>query len=466
MTGVIRLFDIRKEAARQNQRYFQKLVSDNPGMGQSAWEVLVSDTLEEALRGADLVMISILPGSLRHMKIDVHLPERYGIYQSVGDTIGPGGFSRALRAIPLFRDFAKAIQAYCPDAWVVNYTNPMSMLVNTLVQSFPDIKVFGYCHEVFDSQRLYASILEQYFALDEAGKEAFLRGDLDLVKQKMKVMGKPFGKNGRWKGIDRHDVRIRVFGINHFTFIDEIIYQDKDVKEIVESWIRLFRIHNRHRLHAWLPPLWLAFRNWNNVKFELYERFGVFGAAGDRHLAEFLPETYLPLGQKRIHRFGFFLTPVWVRVIYDKIRTRQLKKDMSMRHKIALKRSDEDGVTQLIPLIGGPSIVTNVNRINRGQMIDLPIGTAVETNALLSFDSIHESKVETAIPKELKERLLLHATHQFDFVKHYLARNKAGLIDVFLSDPSVSRLGDQNGRKLFQKMLSANADALEDWLLS
>lgn len=101
------------------------------------------------MTGADFVVISILPGIFDEMEFDVHLPERLGIWQSVGDTAGPGGMIRALRSIPMFVEIAEAIKAYSPDAWVINYTNPMSLLVKTLYTVFPEIKAFGCCHEVF-----------------------------------------------------------------------------------------------------------------------------------------------------------------------------------------------------------------------------------------------------------------------------------------------------------------------------
>lgn len=66
------------------------------------------------------------------MGSDIHTPEEYGIYQAVGDTAGPGGYIRGLRTVPMFIEIAEAIKTYCPSAWVINYTNPMSLCVKTL----------------------------------------------------------------------------------------------------------------------------------------------------------------------------------------------------------------------------------------------------------------------------------------------------------------------------------------------
>ena len=74
------------------------------------WNYTVSDSLQSALTGADFIVISILPGTFDEMAVDVHMPERLGIYQSVGDTAGPGGAMRALRTIPMYVEIAQAIR--------------------------------------------------------------------------------------------------------------------------------------------------------------------------------------------------------------------------------------------------------------------------------------------------------------------------------------------------------------------
>ena len=80
----------------------------------------MSGSLKEALTGADFVVISILPATFEEMRSDVHLPERVGIWQPVGDTVGAGGFMRAMRTIPMFVEIGEAIRDYAPEAWVIN----------------------------------------------------------------------------------------------------------------------------------------------------------------------------------------------------------------------------------------------------------------------------------------------------------------------------------------------------------
>ena len=124
MGGVITLYDIDAVAAEHNKIIGNAISARPEAVGK--WEYRTAPSLKEALTGADFVIASILPGTFREMASDVHLPERHGIYQSVGDTAGPGGLVRALRTIPMYVEIAEAVAAYAPNAWVINYTNPMT----------------------------------------------------------------------------------------------------------------------------------------------------------------------------------------------------------------------------------------------------------------------------------------------------------------------------------------------------
>ena len=124
LSGTVSLYDIDREAAERNARIGRTLPARPEA--KSAWTYEVACSLHEALAGADFVVISILPGTFDEMESDVHLPERVGVYQSVGDTVGPGGLIRALRALPMMAEIGRAVRDFAPQAWVVNYTNPMS----------------------------------------------------------------------------------------------------------------------------------------------------------------------------------------------------------------------------------------------------------------------------------------------------------------------------------------------------
>ena len=118
ISGTIRLYDIDREAAKRNESIGNHLMAREETKGN--WTFVTADSLQEALTGADFAVISILPGTFDEMEADVHMPERLGIWQSVGDTAGLGGMIRALRSIPMFVEIAEAVRDYAPDVWVVN----------------------------------------------------------------------------------------------------------------------------------------------------------------------------------------------------------------------------------------------------------------------------------------------------------------------------------------------------------
>ena len=277
MEGVLYLYDIDRPAAENNKIIGEK-ISALP-QAVSHWRYEVSDTLEQALEQADFVVISILPGTFEEMRADVHLPEEYGIYQSVGDTVGPGGLIRALRTVPMYWTIGYAIQKCCPRAWVINYTNPMSVCVGTLYSVFPEIRAFGCCHEVFGTQKLLSHMLRVQCGIPN---------------------------------VPREEIKVNVLGINHFTWFDKVSYQGTDLLPLYRTFA------GRYYENGFAEG---ADRNWMNdsfvcahrVKFDLFLRYGLVAAAGDRHLAEFVPKWYLKDPQT-VQDWMFGLTSVDWRV--------------------------------------------------------------------------------------------------------------------------------------------------------
>lgn len=173
---------------------------------KSKFDYKLCERLDDALENADFVVSSILPGTLKEMRSDVHAPEKYGIYQAVGDTVGPGGVLRAMRTVPIYEDFARKIRDICPNAWVINFTNPMSICTKVLYDVFPEIKAFGCCHEVFHAQEFLTCVLKEI------------------------------------KGINVHRSKIYTdaCGVNHFTWITEATYQNIDLLSLLPEFIDKF----------------------------------------------------------------------------------------------------------------------------------------------------------------------------------------------------------------------------------
>ena len=461
LEGELRLYDIDVPAAERNLQYFNKLVKHNPKKIKSQWECKVVNDIDQALSGADFVIMSILPYTLDNMAVDVHYPEKYGIWQSVGDTVGAAGYSRALRTIPAYIFFAKSIREYCPKAWVINYTNPMSMCINTLYREFPEINAFGCCHEVFGTKNLLCRIAGMYLALSEEGRRAFLASELAAVKAELKKQGESFTRLRAFKQLKRTDISANVQGVNHFTWINRASYGELDLLEIYGAYIKMFRENNAKVLASRAPAFIKRMRNNQNVKYTLFEQTGVAAAAGDRHLAEFVPEQFLT--GAHVWRLGFVLTPVSLRKLFDGVRTFATKLAATPFYSPKVKCTDEEGVAQMTAICGLKDMVTNVNIPNRGQQGNIVRDAAVETDALFSLGSVVPLDAGDMTP-ETVTMVNVHARNQLEFVDAYFRRDKATLVDIFCRDPMVARIGREDGEKLFEELCRENQECLEDFL--
>lgn len=425
ISGTIRLYDIDREAARANEIIGNRLKEREDVQGK--WDYCVKDSLEDALTGADFVVISILPKTFDEMEIDVHMPERLGIYQSVGDTAGPGGMMRALRTLPMFVEFAEAIRKYCPNAWVINYTNPMSLCVKTLYEVFPQIKAFGCCHEVFGTQKVLAGIAERELGI---------------------------GK------IERHDIHVNVLGINHFTWFDYASYKGIDLFPVYRHYIdNHFEEGFEENDNNWMNS---TFNCAHRVKMDLFRRYGLIAAAGDRHLAEFMPGGEYLKDPETVKSWKFGLTTVAWRKEDLKKRLERSKRLVSGEEQIELKPTGEEGILLMKALCGLERVVSNVNIPNRGcQIANLPESAVVETNAVFERDAIRPV-LAGSVPEPIRQLIMPHITNHERIMKVVMGGNKDVdlVVEAFLNDPLVKgRASEEDVRKLVKDMMKATLEA-------
>lgn len=423
LAGTIKLYDIDAEAAQINEKIGNDVMAlHNPGQ----WTFEAVPDLKDALTGSDFVFLSILPLDFAEMAVDVHLPEKYGIYQSVGDTAGPGGIIRALRTIPMYQEIARAIEKYAPNSWVFNYTNPMTVCTRTLYKQFPRIKAFGCCHEVFGTQKLLAH------AIEDAG----------------------FAPKG---SIKRDEIKTDVVGINHFTWIDKASWNEMDLFPVWDGFVKKYAEfgYDDGGDNNWLNNF---FTSADRVKMDLFKRFGLIAAAGDRHLAEFCPPTWYLSSPDQVKEWKFTLTPVSFRIT---MREDLKKKSLAYKagtEKMELSDSGEEGILLMKALLGLGDIVSNVNLPNRGQMPGFPHDAVVETNAVFSRDSV--SPVTTnGLPSALKTLTMVHVGIQEGVVEAAFERNLEKAFLTFLNDPQIHKLSVADARALFDEMVEKTVPA-------
>lgn len=425
--GEIALYDIDVEAAARNARIGAR-IKENPAT-KSIFEYKVYTELKDALKDADFIIISILPGTFKEMRSDVHAPEKYGIYQSVGDTVGPGGVLRAMRTVPIYEGFAKAIKEICPDAWVINLTNPMSICTKVLYDVFPEIKAFGCCHEVFHAQQFLCCVLRETRGIQ----------------------------------IKRKDIYTDACGVNHFTWITEAKYGNIDLLQLLPEFIDKYYEEGYYeegddRFAFETDP----FAYGNKVKLDFYNRYGALGAAGDRHLAEFMPGKWYLKDPETVKKWQFNLTTVDFR---EKQQAERIAETVAMANgekEFPVTKSGEEAVELMKALMGFGTVVSNVNLPNKGQIPQLPLGSIVETNCVFSNDQVKpvvSNPLPTAVAA-LVQRNCINIDATYEGIK---ARDLDKIFAAFVNQPLCEGLTLEDAKALFKEMCYNTRTYLDEY---
>ncbi len=426
LTGSVALYDIDAGSARLNARLGSWL--NHAGFKEvvSAWQYEVAPTLEEALRGADFVVLSIQPGTLEVMGEEIAIAEKYGLFFPVGDTTGAPGLVRGLRSALIYAGFAHAIASICPSAWVINYTNPMSICTRTLTRVEPGLKVFGCCHEVFSVQSMLGSLVEKYVGVTPAPP--------------------------------RKEIEVNVTGINHFTWIDRARYQDLDLFALVRRHmqepgvVRDFTPAEVESWHDWFKAV-------HQIKFALFRHYGLLGAAGDRHLAEFLPGfTRSPV---ELFHWGVIRTPISYRIDRWRSAPQRTMDLIEGRTPLKVEPSGEEGVNMIKALLGLGDVIANANLANVGQIPNLPLGAVVETNARFSRNQV-QPLAAGVLPAGVQALVARHVSNQEMIVEAALANDKNLAFQAILNDPT-TYLSPDKAWEMYCEMLHASREFLHGW---
>jgi len=418
--GQISLFDLDYEAAQRNEEIAGHLFSRPEAKGK--FKVKAVKRLADCLRNADFVVLSIEPGPTEARYADLVIPEEYGVIQPVGDSTGPGGILRGLRAVPVYADYAAKIMEYCPKAWVINYTNPMTLCTRALYAVDPGIQAFGCCHEVFGTQ----------WKLARLAREWFDRTD-----------------------IQRQDIKVDVNGINHFTWVTEARWQGEDLlPRLQEHLSDPDQFKDRSAASKKRVKEKKYFGGEGLVAFDLFRRFDALGAAGDRHLVEFVPWYARDL--KTLHRWGVVCTPYEHRI--GRAQKPDSAPDSYAQNEI--NPSGEEGVKQMAALLGLCDLDTNVNVPNRGQAPDLPMDAVVETNAAFRHQTLTPTTART-LPPAANALVQSVVAVQEMTLEAALDRDLDRAFQALLCDPLVT-LSPDKAEAMFVAMVAHIAPLLKE----
>ncbi|MFC4989422.1 glycoside hydrolase family 4 [Saliphagus infecundisoli] len=425
LAGEVVLYDVDHESARANAELGEWIQSHDDAVGDWSYEVV--ESLAAALSGADFVICSTQDPPAETMAKDLELPAEYGIHQTVGDTVGPGGTMRAMRAVPQYREIAATVREECPDAWVINYTNPMTVCTRTLYAEYPDINAVGLCHEVFKVQELFADLVEDH-----------VKGAED---------------------VSREEIDVTVKGVNHFTWVDEAHWRDRDLYGLLETWLDARKPVPRFDSGELSEASY--FVNHRDVTQDLYRQFEILPAAGDRHLVEFVP-WYLSVDEpEEVHRWGIRRTPSEYRVDHWGEGEHERRDYLEGDDPFEFTESGEEAVDWMRALRGLEPLKTHANYPNVGQCPDLAEGAVVETNVLVDGGGV-TPQTAGSFPPELRTVLTTHVTNQETIVEAGMEGDVDRAYRAFLNDPLVT-IDTADARELFSRLIEAEREYLDDW---
>jgi alpha-galactosidase len=347
--GELRLIDIDANRLALAEQLMQKIVSE---MGdESRWTVRASTNRRELLPGTDYIVNSIEVSGIDCVRFDNDIPLEYGISQNIGDTIGPGGLMKGLRTVPVWLDILRDARELCPKAVVLNYTNPMNMMVLAAARAVPEMKVVGLCHSVQGTSRMLAGYAE----------------------------------------VPYEQIQWRCSGINHLAWFTE--FNGPDGKSLYP--VLMEKAADRTSDFAKAEP----------VRTDMMLHFGAFITESSGHLSEYRPyyrkrkdllEKYTDTGYRGEESFYANNWPNW-RQGQDKSRMAQI----SGEDPIKLERSYEYGAWIIEAIEKNVPIQIHGNVApNDGLIANLPADGCVEVACMVNHSGIHPTKAGR-LPKQM-----------------------------------------------------------------
>jgi alpha-galactosidase len=390
-----------------------------------AWKVTSTTDQRTSLEGADFVVVAISTGGFDSMRHDVEIPARHGIRLSVGDA-GPAGVSRTLRNVPVMVGIARDMEEICPDAWLLNLTNCMTQLVRAITRETA-VKTVGLCHEV--------TICRFYLSM--------------------------------WLGESFLDLEPTVVGVNHLPIMTELMVGDAP-----DGLDRLRALIDgpRAALDAPLPfampddlghgPKPNADGEWtkadllavNQVKIELFERFGVLPASNDRHLCEYFP-GFLTEESGWGDRWNVHLTTIAEREAHEAQYAANLEARLAT-DEVSSMPSGEMVAPLIDSIIRDKRRTFPLNLPNAGQAVGIPNGVVVETMCVADGDGVRGG-APAAVPGLLGEYVRrMTSVHELT-VDAALSGRRDDVIAAMLADPVASRIDYDDMVRMTDELLAA-----------
>ncbi len=404
--GEFRLVDIDAERLALAHRFADYLIERS---GRD-WTVKSSVDRTELLPGSTVVISTIEVAGLATVGFDYDIPMKYGVDQCIGDTIGPGGLFKALRTIPTFLEILADVERLCPDAMVLNHTNPMSMTVLAASRA-SQIPVWGMCHSVHYTVENLADYLQ----------------------------------------LDKKEIEFRAAGVNHLAWLVELTRNGEDLYPMLRE---------RGRIPEVLEQ--------DPVRFELMYQLGAFPTESSGHVSEYLPyfRTHPDLvkrwtGKEYIGESGFYAHnwPTWRRENDEMLRA-----VLDGTREFPMERGGEYPSHIVEAMTSGTPTTVYVTTPNEGWVDNLLPDNAVEVAAVVDADGIHPQPFGS-LPPHLASLVRRHQEFNDLAVTSILERDREAAVHALMLDPLTAAACElQQIREMFDEMVDAQREHLPSYL--
>lgn len=396
----IALFDIDAQRLKDSENMLNNI---NRNCNEGRAKIVAYTDRKKALEGANYVVNAIQVGSYEPCTVtDFEIPKKYGLRQTIADTLGIGGIFRSLRTIPVMLDFARDMEKVCPDAWFLNYTNPMAMLTGAMLRG-TGVKTVGLCHSV------------------QVCAEHLLK-DLEMGTD-----------NLQWK----------IAGINHMAWLLEITRDGKDLyPEIKEKALKRETPHK------------------DMVRYEIMKQFGYYVTESSEHNAEYMPYFIKSKYPELIERFNIPLDEYPRRCVNQINKWVTMREELVNNHNLEHKRSHEyasyimEAMETDVPYkIGG-------NVMNTGLITNLPKEACVEVPCLVDRSGVTPCYVG-ALPPQCAALNMTNINVQLLTIEAALTGKKDYIYHAAMLDPHTSaELSIDDIKSMCDDLIEAHGDWL------
>lgn len=400
----IALYDIDENRLKESELMLQTI---NKNSNQNRAKIQSFSDRKEALKDANFVINAIQVGGYKPSTvIDFEIPKKYGLQQTIGDTTGIGGIFRGLRTLPVMFDIAKDMEEVCPDAWLLNYTNPMAILTMGMLKA-TKIKTVGLCHSV---QVCVPELFEHLGIKDQYNLDEF-----------------------QWK----------IAGINHMAWLLEINRNGKDFYPEIRRLAS--EIANPHK---------------DSVRFELMKHFGYYITESSEHNAEYHPYFIKKNYPELIDQLQIPIDE-YLRRCVDQIAGWETQRDEIVNDGSLEHTRSREYASYIMDAIttGTPTMIAG-NVLNKGLITNLPEDCCVEVPCLVDKNGVQPTYVGK-LPTQLAALNRTNINVQELTVEAAMTLEKDKIYQAALMDPHASsELSISEIKAMVDELIAAHGDYL------